>query len=108
MTSTFSAGIGDSESSNAAKMRVVRGRRLSFSLYAGTMMECVIGASEAALVGVFADRVRLDIFVGENRVWAWWWSRIALMKFGGRKFWSTCRTRLQVATKLKDLLPAGI
>ena len=66
MTSTFSAGMGDSESLNAAKMRVVRGRKLSFSLYAGTMMECVIGASETVLVGVLADRVRLDILLDKS------------------------------------------
>ena len=62
INSTFSALIGDSESLNAAKRRVVRGLKLSFSLYAGTMTECVILASEADLVGVLAERVRFDIF----------------------------------------------
>ena len=73
MTSTFSGGIGDSESLKAAKRRVVRGRRLSFSLYAGMMMECVMGASETALVDVFADRLRVDIICVELDDERGWW-----------------------------------
>ena len=61
INSTFSAGIGDSESANAVKIRVVRGRKLSFSLYAGTMIEWVIVASETAFVEVLLERVRFDM-----------------------------------------------
>ena len=61
INSTLSAGIGDSESLNALKRRVVRGRMLSFSLYAGTMTEWVICASDAVFVGLLEERERFDI-----------------------------------------------
>jgi hypothetical protein len=55
--------MGDSESLNAANKRVVSGLKLSFSLYAGTITECVTVVSDAAFVGVLAERVRFDISI---------------------------------------------